>query len=64
MRHSHESPDTKTGKWINTIDNTTCIQTGQTELNDKILIYADIDLDNKIFKREGIEVQYDKGINF
>lgn len=36
--HIHESPDTEKGKWINQIHQTTCIQTGQTELNDKYII--------------------------
>ena len=54
--HIHESPDTQTGKWINSIHNTTCINPGQTEINDKILIYADIDLDNKIYKRKKIKI--------
>jgi len=54
--HIHESPDTQTGKWINTINKTTCINTGQTEINNNILVYADIELDSKIYKREKIEV--------
>ena len=48
--HIHESPDTEKGKWINTLNNTTCINPGQTELNGD-LVYADIDLDNKVYKR-------------
>ena len=50
--HIHESPDTQKGKWINQIDHTTCIQTGQTELYDDTLIYAEIDLDNQTYERK------------
>lgn len=50
--HIHESPDTQKGKWINQIVNTTCIQTGQTELHDNNLIYAEIDLDNMTYERK------------
>ena len=57
--HIHESPDTKTGKWINLIKNTTCIQPGQTEIDSNILIYADIDLDNKKYTREKINLDFE-----
>lgn len=50
--HIHESPDTQKGKWINQILNTTCIQTGQTELHDNNLVYAEIDLDNMTYERK------------
>lgn len=49
--HIHESPDTPTGKWINQILDTTCIQTGQTELDDPELIYANINLENQTYER-------------
>lgn len=35
--HIHEFPDTFKGKWINNIDKTTCINTGQTEFGMDIL---------------------------
>ncbi len=54
--HIHESPDTETGKWINSINNTTCIQPGQSEVNNDILIYVDIDLENKKYTREVISI--------
>ena len=53
--HIHESPDTQTGKWINSIKKTTCINPGQTETNSDVLIYANIDLWNGIFEREKSE---------
>ncbi|MCL2321649.1 MAG: metallophosphoesterase [Oscillospiraceae bacterium] len=56
--HIHESPDTKLGKWINTIDKTTCINTGQTEINNDLLIYADIDLKNQKYTREIVSVSH------
>ena len=55
--HIHESPDTEKGKWCNQIDNTICIQTGQTELFDSEMIYAEIDLQHQEFKREVIKVK-------
>lgn len=55
--HIHESPDTEKGKWINQILNTTCIQTGQTELHDEKLVYAEIDLNNQTYKRKVINVK-------
>jgi len=54
--HIHESPDTPKGKWINQILHTTCIQTGQTEIHDEELIYAEIDLENCEYKRKVIRV--------
>ena len=54
--HIHESPDTEKGKWINQIHQTTCIQTGQTELNDKYMVYAEIDLQEKKYERKVISV--------
>ena len=54
--HIHESPDTEKGKWINQIYQTTCIQTGQTELNDKYMVYAEIDLQEKKYERKVISV--------
>lgn len=50
--HIHEAPDTKTGKWMNAIGKTTCINTGQTEINNDTLIYATIDLENKIYSKK------------
>lgn len=55
--HIHESPDTEKGKWINYIQNTTCIQTGQTELNDNEMIYAEIDLKTQHYDRRRIKVK-------
>ncbi len=49
-----KSPDTEKGKWINQIHQTTCIQTGQTELNDKYMVYAEIDLQEKKYERKVI----------
>lgn len=49
--HIHESPDIQKGKWINQILNTTCIQTGQTELHDNELVYAEIDLESRNYER-------------
>lgn len=54
--HIHESPDTEKGKWINQIHNTTCIQTGQTELYDSEVVYAEIDLDSGEYKRNIVNV--------
>ena len=54
--HIHESPDTEKGKWINQIHQTTCIQTGQTELNDSHMVYAEIDLQEKKYERKVISV--------
>lgn len=54
--HIHESPDTQKGKWINQILSTACIQTGQTELNDKMFTYAEIDLDNKNYERKQVKI--------
>jgi len=55
--HIHESPDTGKGKWINQIHHTTCIQTGQTELHDEELIYAEIDLENREYERKRIKLK-------
>jgi len=54
--HIHESPDTKNGKWNNVIDNTTCIQPGQTEANSNVLIYVDADLTNQKYTREKVSI--------
>ena len=54
--HIHESPDTQKGTWINKIVDTTCIQTGQTELGDKELIYAEIDLKNQEYIRKKVKI--------
>ena len=50
--HIHESPDTEKGKWINQILDTACIQTGQTELNDNNMVYAEIDLQSREYSRK------------
>ena len=55
--HIHESPDTEKGKWINQILNTTCIQTGQTEINERELIYAEIDLVKQAYERKIIKMK-------
>jgi Icc-related predicted phosphoesterase len=54
--HIHESPDTEKGRWINQILQTTCIQTGQTELDDENLIYAEIDLKTKEYERIVVKI--------
>lgn len=54
--HIHESPDTERGRWINQILQTTCIQTGQTELSDSKMVYAEIDLSNGNYDRKIIEI--------
>lgn len=54
--HIHESPDTRKGKWINQILQTTCIQTGQTELFDNFMTYAEIDLLNEKYERKVVEI--------
>lgn len=54
--HIHESPDTPKGKWINQILQTTCIQTGQSELFDSHMTYAEIDLLNRDYERKVVEV--------
>ncbi len=55
--HIHESPDTQKGKWISQILNTICIQTGQTELHDERLVYAEIDLNNQTYERKIVKVK-------
>ncbi len=52
--HIHEAPDVPSGKWINSIKETTCIQPGQTEFDSSILVYVDIDLDTMKFERKKI----------
>lgn len=54
--HIHEAPITSKGKWINSIDKTTCIQPGQTELGDNKMVYVKIDLKQMIFERKISEV--------
>lgn len=54
--HIHESPETEKGRWINQICQTTCIQTGQTELYDSEMVYAEIDLLNGNYERKTIEI--------
>lgn len=55
--HIHESPDTDKGKWINQILQTTCIQTGQTELYSNEMVYAEIDLLNGKYERKVAEIK-------
>lgn len=55
--HIHESPDTQKGKWINQIGQTTCVQPGQTELNDHQMVYAFLDLDKEVYERVVIDVK-------
>lgn len=55
--HIHESPDTEKGKWCNQIGMTICIQTGQTELHDDSMVYAEIDLEHQEFKREVVSIK-------
>lgn len=55
--HIHESPDTEKGKWINRILDTACIQTGQTELNDNNMVYAELDLQGREYSRKVINVK-------
>lgn len=54
--HIHESPDTEKGTWINQIQHTVCIQPGQTELDSKDMVYAEIDLKRKEYVRQIINV--------
>lgn len=54
--HIHESPDTEKGKWINQILDTTCIQPGQTELHDRRMVYAELDLQEKKYMREIVTI--------
>ena len=54
--HIHESPDTISGKWINYIGNTTCIQPGQSELNSDTMVYVNIDLESGEYIREVVGV--------
>ena len=55
--HIHESPDTQKGRWINQIRGTACIQTGQTELYDNDMVYAEIDLQSREYSRKVINVK-------
>lgn len=55
--HIHESPDTQKGRWINQICGTVCIQTGQTELHDCDMVYAEIDLQSREYSRKVINVK-------
>lgn len=55
--HIHESPDTQKGRWINQIRGTACIQTGQTELHDNDMVYAEIDLQSREYSRKVINVK-------
>ncbi|MDN9572374.1 metallophosphoesterase [Clostridioides difficile] len=55
--HIHESPDTEKGKWINQIFHTICIQTGQTELYDSKMIYAELDLQSENYTRKIVNVE-------
>ena len=55
--HIHECPDTQKGKWINGINNTICIQPGQTELHDMLMTYVEIDLLNEKYERNVILIK-------
>ncbi len=55
--HIHEAPDTEKGKWINQIHHTVCIQTGQTELHDKEMVYAELDLQKQEYLRKIVNVK-------
>ena len=55
--HIHECPDTQKGKWMNYIDETTCVQPGQTELYDMLMTYVEIDLLNKEYERNVILIK-------
>ncbi len=55
--HIHEAPDTAKGKWINQILHTTCIQTGQTELHDNEMVYAELDLQKQEYLRKIVNVR-------
>lgn len=55
--HIHESPDTQKGRWINQIRSTACIQTGQTELHDNDMVYAEIDLQSREYSRKVINMK-------
>lgn len=49
--HIHEGPDVLGGTWKNNLNNTVCIQPGQTEYKHNNLVFCYIDLDNKEFRR-------------
>ena len=53
--HIHESYN-MSGKWMAKLGNTICIQPGQTELNDKELIFVYVDTDNNYFERKKYDV--------
>ncbi len=55
--HIHEAPDTEKGRWINQIYHTACIQTGQTELGDKEMVYAELDLQKQEYLRKIVNVK-------
>lgn len=55
--HIHECFDTRKGKWINGINNTTCIQSGQTEFYDDKMVYVEIDLFNEKYERNVILIK-------
>lgn len=55
--HIHESPDTEKGKWINQILHTTCIQTGQKELHNYQMVYAELDLLSCNYERIVVEIE-------
>lgn len=50
--HIHESPNTGKKLWRNKIENTDCIQPGQTEKDDTEIIYVSMDLDLKHYDRK------------
>ena len=49
--HIHESPVAKSGKWLNHIGQTTCLNPGQFEAGDLNLAYALIDTEKLTFER-------------
>ena len=55
--HIHESPDVINGTWINHIDNTVCINPGQTENRSDELVYSLIDLDKGLYLRKKQEIK-------
>lgn len=55
--HIHEAPDTEKGKWISQIRHTVCIQTGQTELGDKDMVCAELDLQKQEYLRKIVNVK-------
>ena len=55
--HVHESPNLGKKVWVNKINDTDCIQPGQTEMDDEELVYVSLDLETKKYTRETCNVR-------